>query len=804
MSANQTTEAMQQLHATHRIGEKQLIEQLMAESQLPEGMGCRIRQRAENLISTCRQSTDSSRGVAALMHEYGLTNDEGLVLMGLAECLLRIPDAMTCDLLIESTLNSGDWAAHLNRHSSLLVNSSAFGLLVGERAIRYWSGSNSGSASGDAIQGLCRSLGEPLLRTAIKLAMQLVGDQFVIGADIHLAMARAESFERIGYRYSYDILGEAALTAADAQRYLKQYQCSIAEIGKTQRGGPELGAGISVKLSALHPRFEVSQRQRVIDELVPIVLSLALEARQQDIGLTIDAEEASRLIIALEVFQAVYESYELRGWQGLGIAVQAYQKRAPAVIQWLVGLAASVGRRIPVRLVKGAYWDSEIKWSQLGGYADYPVFTRKSATDLCYQVCVKRLLDNRSLIYPQFATHNGYTIATVLELDDGQVFPRREGYEFQRLHGMAETLYDPVITDQGLSCRIYAPVGDQSDLLAYLVRRLLENGANNSFLHRLMDSAEPVASMLDNPFELLKQAGADGNARIPLPSGLYGYSETDNRATGKPPLESGQRRNSDGVDLDCQNTLDDLVNGIADWWQQQQTSVANTVDQGGLQGPWNEVVNPANRQQLVGRVCYSSAEEISQVLSRAERAFPDWSMRPVAQRSQCLRRLADSLETNRFQLVGLLNKEAGKSLADGVAEVREAVDFCRYYADQAELPGFCEPPAFGCATARGVVVAISPWNFPLAIFLGQVSAAIVCGNTVIAKPAEQTSLIAQLVCQLMVQSGIPDAVVQLLLGPGEAIGKQLLADSRVTAVMFTGSTATGRSINQALAHREGG
>ena len=801
MAGNQTAESLQQLHATHRIAEKQIIEQLMTEAQLREGMGCRIRQRAEKLITTCRQSTDPRHGVGALMHEYGLTNDEGLLLMGLAECLLRIPDAMTCDLLIESKLNSGDWAAHLNRYSSLLVNSSTFGLMLGERAIRYWNRSGFESDTLHSLQVLCRAMGEPILRTAIKMAMQLVGDQFVMGADINIAMARAKHFEGIGYRYSYDMLGEAARTAADAQRYLNQYQCSIAQIGNSQRGGPELGAGVSVKLSALHPRFEVSQHQRVIDELVPIVLSLALQARQQDIGLTIDAEEASRLMITLEVFEAVYERFELRGWQGLGIAVQAYQKRAPAVVEWLCGLATRVGRRIPVRLVKGAYWDSEIKWSQLGGYADYPVFTRKSATDLCYQVCAKRLLDNRALFFPQFATHNGYTIATILELDDGEHFPRREGYEFQRLHGMAETLYDPVISEQELSCRIYAPVGDQTDLLAYLVRRLLENGANNSFLHSLMDAAEPVSAMLDSPFQLLRQVGADRDYRISLPAELYVHGDRGNQRAGKSLTESGRRRNASGVDLDCQRTLDNLVEGVADWWKDQQLSVVNRAGQGGGRRPCSEVTNPANRQQAVGRICHSTEADINQALSGAENAFPDWSSRPVEERSDSLRRLADNLESHRVELIGLLNKEAGKTLADGIAEVREAVDFCRYYADQAEQPGLCEPAVPGSATALGVVLAISPWNFPLAIFLGQVSAAIVCGNTVIAKPAEQTSLIAGLVCELMVKSGIPKAAVQLLLGPGEVIGKQLIPDSRVRAVMFTGSTATGRWINQRLSDR---
>jgi RHH-type proline utilization regulon transcriptional repressor/proline dehydrogenase/delta 1-pyrroline-5-carboxylate dehydrogenase len=577
------------------------------------------------------------------------------------------------------------------------------------------------------------------------------------------------------------MLGEGARTMADADRHFQHYIDAIAALGDISGGrGPIESPGISVKLSALHPRYAFSHRERVMAELVPRLKTLALAAKEQDIGFTMDAEEADRLDLSLDVFEAVYTDPDLGGWEGFGFVIQAYLKRGPWVVDWAEGLARKVGRKIMVRLVKGAYWDSEIKWSQEAGYPDYPVFTRKASTDLCYQACVKKLLACRDVIYSQFASHNAYSVATVLEFDEpgGQYY--RQGYEFQLLHGMGEALYEQVLGREDVHCRIYAPVGEHVDLLAYLVRRLLENGANSSFVNNVIDENVPVEALLEDPVEVVADWKQKRNSAIPLPADLYRAAES----------ESGERRNSAGADLSDINVLRPLRAGMMDWWSTQQ-SVLQAREPGSV-----PVVNPANLSETVGYLEYASGEDIDACLGRVHRTSEAWAAVPVAERAALLRKLADALEANNAQLVAMCAREAGKTIGDGEAEVREAVDFCRYYADRGE-----EFMAAGKVRPRGVILCISPWNFPVAIFLGQVSAALVMGNAVIAKPAEQTSLVAQRVLQLMGECGFPDGVVELVISPGKPVGEQLLPDNRIQGVMFTGSTDTGRWLAQALAAR---
>jgi RHH-type proline utilization regulon transcriptional repressor/proline dehydrogenase/delta 1-pyrroline-5-carboxylate dehydrogenase len=536
-----------------------------------------------------------------------------------------------------------------------------------------------------------------------------------------------------------------------------------------------------VKLSALHPRYEFSHRERVMGELVPRLKTLALAARQQDIGFTVDAEEADRLDLSLDVIEAVFADPDLSDWDGFGLAIQAYLKTGIHVVDWTVELARKVGRKMMVRLVKGAYWDSEIKWSQQEGLPDYPVFTRKAASDLCYQACVKKLLANRDVIYSQFATHNAYTAAIILELDNGQEGERRQGYEFQRLHGMGEALFEQVLNEDKVPCRIYAPVGEHADLLAYLVRRLLENGSNSSFVNNVVDERVPVESLLEDPLEIVAGWVTKRNSAIPLPGDIYKFAKS----------ESGQRRNSAGADLTDVNVLSALRSGMTDWWTAQQSA-----RQGSDHGT-QPVLNPANHREIVGYIDYSCSADIEQKLSLVHSSFDTWSKLPVAERAALLRKLADALEANSAKLIAMCVKEAGKTVVDGLAEVREAVDFCRYYADRAE--------AFMVSAAvkpRGVILCVSPWNFPVAIFLGQVSAALVMGNTVLAKPAEQTSLVAGEVLRLMTGCGFPEGVVELVTGPGKPVGEQLVPDSRIQGVMFTGSTETGHWLAQALAKRD--
>ena len=725
--------------------------------------------------------------VQGLLQEFALSSQEGVALMCLAEALLRIPDGATRDALIRDKVARGDWRAHLGASPSVFVNAAAWGLLLTGKLVS----THSDEGLGAALMRVVGRGGEPLVRKGVDLTMRLMGEQFVIGQTISQALAKARSREAQGFRHSYDMLGEAALTAEDARGYLAAYEQAIDAIGAAAAGrGIHDGPGISIKLSALHPRYARAQAQRVHDELYPRLLGLAQRARAHDIGLNIDAEESDRLELSLDLLQRLCHEPSLVGWQGLGFVIQAYGKRCPAVVDWLIDLGRRSGHRLMVRLVKGAYWDSEIKRAQAEGQAGYPVYTRKAYTDVAYLACARRLLAAPDAVYPQFATHNAHTLAAVHALAGPDAAADR--YEFQCLHGMGEALYEQVVAPVdagglGRACRIYAPVGTHETLLAYLVRRLLENGANTSFVHRVADTALPLEALVEDPVQtvqrMAEREGAVGlpHPAIPLPSALYG----------------AVRRNSAGLDLAHEPTLAALGATLA-------ASAARVFEAAPLLGvaaqplPPTPVSNPADRSDIVGQVHEASAEDVQAALAVAAQAAPGWAAVPGAQRAALLQRAADALQAQQPELVALLVREAGKTAANAVAEVREAVDFLRYDAQQLRQ-------GWDDATHRplGPVLCISPWNFPLAIFTGQVAAALAAGNPVLAKPAEQTPLVATLAVQALHAAGVPRAVLQLLPGRGETVGAPLVADARVMGVVFTGSTQVARLLQRQLSQRLG-
>ncbi len=734
------------------VDEKVTLEKLIPLATLSPAMENAVWQRSHELVSAIRDRQKGQGGIDALLQEFSLSSEEGVVLMCLAEALLRIPDDATIDRMIRDKLSSGDWSAHLGHSDSMFVNASAWGLLLTGKVTGI------SDTEGSTLLGkTIARLGEPVIRSAMKYAMQIMGAQFVMGSNIQNALDRAKGFEAKGYTYSYDMLGEGARTMADADRFFESYRHAIEVIGQASANRePQDRASISVKLSALHPRYEFSQFDRVEDELVPRVMQLVMLAKSYNIGLTIDAEESYRLDVSLSVIEEVFSSDELGEWLGFGFVIQAYQRQALEVVNWACELAKSVGRRLNIRLVKGAYWDSEIKWAQEGGHQYYPVFTEKSATDLSYQACAKLLLENRKAVYPQFATHNGYTVATILEL--AKASGDESGYEFQRLHGMGEELYDQLI--EGLACRIYAPVGEHADLLAYLVRRLLENGANTSFVNNIQNRELPIDELLGNPVR--RAAGASYS--LPLPHEIF----------------EPHRRNSVGLDAANFKEVKALADQCTAFWQEWETG-----------GTGSAVINPANHKEVVGHIEFDDRESMLRKLETVVAGQVEWSSVPVSERSQRLLNIADLLEDRSAEFITLCIKEAGKSLADSIAELREAVDFCRYYAKEAQ--SLNDSPL-------GTVMCISPWNFPLAIFLGQVSAALVAGNTVIAKPAEQTSLIAQRMVALMHEC-IPESALQLVVSEGQPVSEYLISDAQVNGVMFTGSNQTAKLIATVLRER---
>jgi RHH-type transcriptional regulator, proline utilization regulon repressor / proline dehydrogenase / delta 1-pyrroline-5-carboxylate dehydrogenase len=751
---------------------------LMAEARRPAAAERRIDADATRLIEGIRARAGGLGGIEDFLHAYSLSTKEGLALMVLAEALLRVPDAATADRLIEDKLASGDWSSHDVKSNALLVSASAWTLGITARIIHP-------SETPDTIlETLIRRLGLPAVRAATRQAMRLLGSHFVLGQTIEEALGRAGSHRE--QRYSFDMLGEGARTGADAERYFASYAHAIDAIG-ARAGNAALPnrPGISVKLSALDPRFEAISRNRVLAELTPKVLALARKARDHDLNFTVDAEEADRLELGLDVIAAVLADPSLAGWEGFGLAVQAYQKRAPAVIDWLDETARALGRRLMVRLVKGAYWDTEVKRAQERGLPDYPVFTRKAMTDLCYAVCTRKLLAARPRLYPQFATHNALTVAGVIE-DAGGV----EGYEFQRLHGMGEALYDLLLADHpGAACRVYAPVGGHRDLLAYLVRRLLENGANSSFVSVAADSTVPIATILQRPQDWIGDARHARHRRIPLPIDLYGP----------------ERRNSRGVEFGDRASLDRLLAEVRA--AKMPDGAAPLIDGDVRAGAERPVVSPVNGQ-TIGRVREGDAAVATAAMAAAQSGFASWASEPIERRAAALERASDLIDVRRARLIALMQAEGGKTLDDAVAEVREAIDFCRYYALEARrslapqpLPGPTGESNELRMRGRGVFVCISPWNFPLSIFLGQVSAALAAGNAVVAKPAEQTPLIAAAAVRLLHEAGIPPEALQLVPGDGR-VGAALVADARVAGVAFTGSTEVARAINRALAAKD--
>jgi RHH-type proline utilization regulon transcriptional repressor/proline dehydrogenase/delta 1-pyrroline-5-carboxylate dehydrogenase len=728
---------------------------LLSEARLPPEAEARIDHTARGLIDAIRENDDPLGGVEDMLREFALSTSEGLALMVLAEALLRVPDARTADRFIEDKLAQGDFIHHETKSSAFLVNASSWALGLSAKVIQP------GETQQGTLGRLTKRLGAPAVRAATRQAMRLMGSHFVLGETIAAALDRAGAKASGHARYSFDMLGEGARTADDAQRYFNAYAAAIDAIGHAAGDRPLPDRpGISVKLSALHPRYEAVSRQRVMSELVPRVIDLAGRAKTHNLNFTVDAEEADRLELSLDVIAAVFADSSLAGWNGFGLAIQAYQKRADAVIDYIDDLTRRLDRRMMVRLVKGAYWDSEIKRAQERGLDGYPVFGRKAMTDLNYIVCAKKLLALQPRLFPQFATHNALTVATLLELTDGD-----GGYEFQRLHGMGETLYAKLTKDRpAIACRTYAPVGSHRDLLAYLVRRLLENGANSSFVAMASDSRVPVHSLLRRPADIIGTADNAAHPKIPLPHDML-----------RP-----QRINSRGIEFGERAALDKLAAGVAT----EPVSLAAVND--------------------------SSPDDVTRAVAAARDGFPTWSRTHADHRADVLERVADLLEQRMAHFIALLQREGFKTLDDSVSEVREAVDFCRYYATEGRklfgsaqaMPGPTGESNTLRLRGRGVFVAISPWNFPLAIFMGQVAAALMAGNTVVAKPAEQTPRIAVEAVRLLREAGIPETALHLLQGDGR-IGAALIAHRDIAGVVFTGSTEVARSINRTLAAKNG-
>ena len=772
------------------IDESPWLEQLLELADpSPEELAA-VTGRATRLVEQVRGREDAIHMIDAMLLQYSLDTREGILLMCLAEALMRIPDAETANALIRDKISVADWQSHLSRSDSLLVNASTWGLMLTGKVVTL--DQNEDGSAGGIINRLVNKMGEPVIRQAVNQAMRIMGGHFVLGRTIQEALKNARKPREQGYTYSFDMLGEAALSQIDASRYHDEYLTAIKTVGAEKTGsgkGPR--PSISIKLSALHPRYEAAQEKRVLSELSDSVLELIRLARSLDVDLNIDAEEQDRLELSLKLFEQLYRHPDCAGWGGLGLVVQAYGKRALPVLSWLTALALEQGDRIPVRLVKGAYWDSEIKLCQQAGLSGYPVYTRKEATDVAYVVCAKFLLSEpvQKLLYPQFASHNAHTVASILTIASHRKF------EFQRLHGMGDALYNTVMAQENVDVRIYAPVGSHKDLLPYLVRRLLENGANSSFVHRLVDAGTPVKELVQHPARILSSHSVLANERIPLPGKIFG----------------AERDNSRGINTDIESQ-----------WQPFHESVAAHMERqwdkgpviGGRQIETESVSNvycPYDKKQVVGHIHWAGEQEAEQAMEVAYEGFAEWNSCPVEKRAVCLEKLADLLEANRPELVTLCHQEAGKTIHDAVDEIREAVDFCRYYAvqgrklfaDSRVMPGPTGESNELYLTGRGVFVCISPWNFPLAIFLGQITAALVAGNTVIAKPAEQTGLIAVRAVELMLEAGIPETAIQLLPGDGAGLGQVLLSDQRIAGVTFTGSTATARLINQSLAERQG-
>ena len=768
----QQTSLRQAVTDAYRRDEVEAVQDMLERAQMSQDERTAADRLARRLVKQVREERRRASGVDALMHEFSLSSEEGIALMCLAEALLRIPDKATRNKLIHDKISGGNWKSHLGNSPSLFVNAAAWGLLVTGKL----AAAPSGQSLGNALTRIVSKGGEPLILKGVDYAMRMLGKQFVTGQTIEEALKNGKEREKLGYLYSFDMLGEAAMTEADAERYYQDYVNAIHAIGQDAAGkGIYEGNGISVKLSAIHPRYSRAQHDRVMSELLPRLKELFLLGKKYDIGINIDAEEANRLELSLDLMEALVSDPDLAGYHGIGFVVQAYQKRCPFVIDYLIDLARRNNQKLMIRLVKGAYWDSEIKWAQVDGMNGYPTYTRKVHTDISYLACARKLLDAQDAVFPQFATHNAYTLAAIYQMGKGKQF------EHQCLHGMGETLYDQVVGPQNLGrrVRVYAPVGTHETLLAYLVRRLLENGANTSFVNQIVDENISIDTLIRSPFDTLAEQGIHPNNSLPLPRNLYG----------------NERLNSQGLDLSNESTLQELQTVMNNAAATPLHAVPLLAVAAPTQAA-HEVRNPADHSEVVGSAAFVEAAAVPEIIAAAKAAESSWAAVSAAERATMLRRLADLMEAHMPELMALAVREAGKTLNNAIAEVREAVDFCRYYADEAEhtLPENSQ--------GVGTIITISPWNFPLAIFTGEVVAALAAGNTVVAKPAEQTSLIAYRAVQLMHEAGIPRNVLQLVLGAGD-VGAALTQDERINGVVFTGSTEVARLINQSLARRSG-
>lgn len=767
--------------ATHQ-DEHRAVTQLLHGNPLSSEARNKILQDSRQLVTNCRADKNSSGTLDAFLLEFGLSNAEGVALMCLAESLLRVPDALTADRLIAEKIQGGNWSTHRGKSESLFVNASTWGLMLTGQLVSL--DKEITQETDSWVKRLTATIGEPVIRAAVMQAMKIMGGQYVLGRTIDEGLKRGARQNNSATRFSFDMLGEGARTEEDAAQYLNAYASAIDEIGRHQSGENTYSAnGISVKLSALHPRYYFAQHLAVMEELLPRIKQLCLQAKKYNIGLSIDAEEAYRLDISLDIFEALASDPDLDGWQGLGFVLQAYQKRAPDTAKWLIGLARETNRRLMVRLVKGAYWDAEIKHAQELGLESYPVFTRKANTDLCYQHCAGILLDAEKEIYPQFATHNAYTASMILQLAGEREF------EFQRLHGMGHILYSQLTAQfkksdasRQLAVRVYAPIGNHKDLLPYLVRRLLENGANSSFVNRFLDHQTPVEELLEDTRDQVTSSFPYQHKKIAIPEQIFS-------------VVGEQRKNALGIDLDSALETDALLSTIK---QIPLLTAYPIIDGKPVEAELHKAYNPADQQQLIGHYSNASEKDILRALESAYTAQPDWNALGHSARADLLEKVADLMERDSAELIGVIAAEGGRTLGDGVSEVREAVDFCRYYALKAR-----QLSAQGLQ-GHGVFLCISPWNFPLAIFVGQIAAALAAGNTVIAKPAAQTPATATTAIRLFHQAGIPGTALHLLLGSGSQIGKLLISDSRIAGIAFTGSTVTAQRINQQLAARPGG
>ncbi len=777
----------QKITDNYYADETHCVDSLIAQLKFSEENKKEIQLIATDLVNTVRSGKNDQTSVEALMMEYDLSSDEGTVLMCLAEALLRIPDKETEDLLIRDKLTSADWEKHIGASESTFVNLTTRSLALGGKILADHS-----NYFKKMWYGLLDKCGEPIIRQAIRRSMKIMSEHFVLGRTIDEALKNGKPLAEKGYLFSFDMLGEMAKTEEQADYYFLAYQNAITVMGEMQKNvdvrqtNHFLTPSISIKLSALHPRYEFTQQETVVPFLIERLKTLVLQAKNAGIYVTIDAEEAFRLDISLDIFEAVFSDPELSEWPGLGLAVQAYQKRSFSVIDYLIDLARSHHKKICVRLVKGAYWDTEIKMAQVGGYENYPVFTRKVSTDICYLACAQLLLSAQDAIYPQFATHNAYSVAAILFLTRGKTV----SYEFQNLQGMGKPLHHVLISSEKYHAqsRIYAPVGQHQDLLPYLVRRLLENGANTSFVHQIANRAIPVETLTQNPIDKLKSLSLISNTKIPLPKNIY---------------PSG-RKNSEGFDLSRIDFLSQLMREMGKFSDHQWRASVN------LSGSEKSILNPNNKNDIVGFVKMADETDIDVCLQTAQQVQFSWDQLGVEKRAELLEKTADLMEKHQAELFVLLIREAGKCMPDAIAEVREAVDFCRYYAAMARemlspvsLPGPTGESNVLRMHGLGTIICVSPWNFPLAIFTGQMAASLVAGNCVIAKPAMQTPLIAAKAVELFYKAGVPKAVLQLMPGSGSKIGGALIADERSSGVLFTGSTETAKTIQLTLANRTG-